>query len=292
LSESEGKVSVTLLLNGGHSQTLLLGRKDPLLGQLFVAIAEKNNGSGRPSRPMSIAVDNGRRSLFFSSSDLMGLLTDPPMLLQPPMAAPAAAALPPDKSPYVLIENFIEPAVHGELLEFVLAREKNFVASSVSTNDDDYRHSLVLHEFPTYSAIFRERVRAMVPRLARAFGTGEFPVADIECQLTAHNDGDYFRLHNDSGSADTLDRVLTYVYYFNHEPKGFSGGQFRLYNNRIVGGRYECGDVAADVEPKNNSILFFPSHCHHEVLPVHCPTKRFVDSRFTVNGWVRRARAA
>jgi SM-20-related protein len=291
LSDNEGKVSVTLLLNGGHSRTLSLSRNDPLLAQLIVAIAEKNNGSARPSRPISITVDQGRRSLFFSSSDLVGLLTDPAML-RPPTAAPAVAALPPEKSPYVLIENFIEPAVHGELIEFVLAREKNFVASSVSTSDDDYRHSLVLHEFPTFSTIFRERVRSLVPRLARAFGTGDFPVADIECQLTAHNDGDYFRLHNDSGSADTLDRVLTYVYYFNHEPKGFSGGQFRLYNNRIVEGRYECGDVAADVEPKNNSILFFPSHCHHEVLPVNCPTRRFVDSRFTVNGWVRRARAA
>ncbi|WP_333783600.1 hypothetical protein [Nostoc sp. 'Peltigera malacea cyanobiont' DB3992] len=26
----------------------------------------------------------------------------------------------------------------------------------------------------------------------------------------------------------------------------------------------------------------------HEVLPVNCPSQAFGDSRFTINGWVRR----
>ncbi|MGB8690572.1 MAG: proline hydroxylase, partial [Microcoleus sp.] len=34
--------------------------------------------------------------------------------------------------------------------------------------------------------------------------------------------------------------------------------------------------------------VFFLSRYMHEVLPVSCPSKAFADSRFTINGWVRR----
>lgn len=295
---NEGEVSVTLLLNGGHTRTLYLRRKDPLLSSLVSSIGEKSYGGGRPARPFNIHLDQGRRSFMFSSTDLVGLITDPPMVhdkapRQPTVAAPqqpsGAGA---EKSPYVTLENFVDPSVHADLVKFVLAREKDFAPSSVSTNNAEYRRSLVLHDFPDFAGLFRDRVRSLLPQLAVAFGIGEFAVGDIECQLTAHNDGDYFKLHNDNGSPDTLERTISYVYYFNNEPKGYSGGEFRLYNSRVANGRYECGEQAVEIEPKNNSILFFPSHCHHEVLPVRCPSSRFIDSRFTVNGWVRRAKGA
>ncbi|MBE9012911.1 2OG-Fe(II) oxygenase, partial [Pseudanabaenaceae cyanobacterium LEGE 13415] len=44
-----------------------------------------------------------------------------------------------------------------------------------------------------------------------------------------------------------------------------------------------------EIQPINNSIIFFPSHFLHEVLPVSCPSRQFADSRFTLNGWIRRA---
>ena len=294
---SEAEVSVTLLLNGGHTRTLYLRRKDPLLTSLVSSIGEKSYGGGRPARPFNIQLDQGRSSIIFSSTDLVGLITDPPMVndngpRQPALQAASGPADRPavEKSPYLMLENFIDPAVHAELLKFVLAHQKDFAASSVSTKDGEYRRSQVLHEFPQFAELFRDRVRLLQPQLAVAFGIGEFPVGDVECHLTADNDGDYFTLHNDNGAPDTMERAISYVYYFHNEPKSFSGGEFRLYNSRIANGRYECGEQAAEIAPKNNSILFFPSHCHHEVLPVRCPANRFVDSRFTINGWVRRAR--
>ena len=292
--ENDGEISITLLLSGGHSRTLYLKRSDPLLAALLATMNEKSQGAARPSRLFNIRVDEGRHSLIVASSDLVALVTDPPLANEgdtrraivqgsPPRAEGSIA-----KSPYVLLDNFIEPALHAELIKFVAAREKDFVPSTVSTDDADYRRSLVLHEFSQFADLFRNRVRALVPRLAEGFGMGELPIGDIECQLTSSNDGDYFRLHNDSGSPDTLSRQLSYVFYFYKEPKSFSGGEFRLYNSRIANGLYECGDKAADIEPKNNSILFFPSFCNHEVLPVRCPSKSFIDGRFTINGWVRR----
>lgn len=295
---NEDEISVTLLLQGGHSRTLFLRRNDPLLGGLLGAMSEKTQPGDRPGRLFNIRVDEGRHSLIVASTDLVALLTDPPLAsdagAQRPPTLPAQPAIEGGvaKSPYVLLENFLEPALHAELVAYVGAREKEFVPSTVSTADSNYRRSMVLHEFAKFSEIFRNRVRGLAPRLAQGLGLGELLIGDIESQLTASNDGDYFKLHNDSGSPDTLSRALTYVYYFNREPKAYSGGAFRLFNSRMVNGRYECGEKAVDIEPKNNSILFFPSFCHHEVLPVSCPSKKFIDGRFTINGWVRRAASA
>src|SRR5260221_12543513 len=290
---SEAEVSVTLLLNGGHTRTLYLRRKDPLLTSLVSSIGEKSYGGGRRARPLNTKLAQGRSSIIFSSTDRVGLTTDPPMVNDngPRQPALQAASGPADraageKSPYLMLENFIDPAVHAELLKFVLAHEKDFAASSVSTKDGEYRRSQVLHEFPQFAGLFRDGVRLLQPQLAVAFGIGEFPVGRVECQLTADNDGDYLKLHNDNGAPDTMERAISYVYYFHNEPKSFSGGEFRLYNSRIANGRYECGEQAAEIAPKNNSILFFPSHCHHEVLPVGCPANRFVDVRSAVHAWL------
>jgi len=296
---NEDEITVTLLLQGGHSRALFLKRADPLLNALLSAMSEKAQGSGRPARLFNIRVDEGRHSLIVASTDLVALLTDPPLVSEPearratvqaPLQSLAEGSV--AKSPYVLLENFLEPALHAELISYVGEREKDFVPSTVSTADSDYRRSMVLHEFAKFSEEIRNRVRALAPRLAEGFGMGELSIADIESQLTASNDGDYFRLHNDNGSPDTLSRQLTYVYYFHREPKAYRGGEFRLFNSRLINGRYECGEKAADIEPKNNSILFFPSFCNHEVLPVSCPSKKFLDGRFTINGWIRRALAA
>jgi Rps23 Pro-64 3,4-dihydroxylase Tpa1-like proline 4-hydroxylase len=43
-----------------------------------------------------------------------------------------------------------------------------------------------------------------------------------------------------------------------------------------------------DIEPTNDTLVFFPSWFPHEVLPVACPSGRFEDSRFAINCWVRR----
>ncbi|HKW54508.1 MAG TPA: 2OG-Fe(II) oxygenase, partial [Stellaceae bacterium] len=232
-----------------------------------------------------------------SSTDLVGLITDPPMIndkgpRQP--ALPDAGALidrvADEKSPYLMLENFIDAAIHAELLKFVLAHEPNFAAPAARDGGDG--RAPVLRAFPQFAGLFRDRVRSLQPQLAVAFGIGEFPIGDIECRLSAHNDGDYVNLRSDNGSPETVERAISFAYYFHAEPKSYSGGEFRLYNSRIANGRYECGEQACEIQPKNNSILFFPSHCHHEVLPLRCPSNRFVDGRFILDGWVRRAKAA
>ncbi len=114
-----------------------------------------------------------------------------------------------------------------------------------------------------------------------------FPISQIETQLTAHSDGHYYQIHNDNGSSDTANRKLTYVYYYRQEANSFSGGELRLYDSKLENNYLVKADSFKDIEPRHNSIIFFPSYCMHEVLPIHCPSRKFVDSRFTINGWVR-----
>ncbi|MGB8337954.1 MAG: 2OG-Fe(II) oxygenase [Burkholderiales bacterium] len=83
-------------------------------------------------------------------------------------------------------------------------------------------------------------------------------------------------------------RELTYVYYFNHESKSFSGGELKLYDSRIENNYYvEAGSYKL-IEPINNSMVFFLARYRHEVMPVSCPGKQFAHGRFTINGWARR----
>ena len=281
------QVNVTLLLSGGHRTALAVERTDPLLRALVATMQAKSKGGAAELPVFNLPLEDGSKSLVFSGADLVGLVTDPAIARAD---QPQAAVAPPvEKSRYLLIENFLDVASHAMMLDLVLRNEARFVDSSVSTNDPDYRRSRVLHDAPEARRLFDERVRAAADGWMRELGMRGFAHGEVEVQVTAHGDGNYFKLHNDAGSPDAATRGLTYVYYFFNEPKAFSGGEFRLYDSVIAENQYRCGPHAADIVPKNNSVLVFAPHCHHEVLPVRVPSDKFEDNRFTVNGWLRRA---
>jgi Rps23 Pro-64 3,4-dihydroxylase Tpa1-like proline 4-hydroxylase len=135
--------------------------------------------------------------------------------------------------------------------------------------------------------MFEHRLLSVVEYVQGALGLPSFPITQIEMQITASNEGDYFRRHTDNTHALLVGRHLTYVYFFHREPKRFRGGRLRLYDTSIDAGQPVCGQASIDIEPVQNSVVFFPSHMFHEVETVHCPTRDFVDSRFTINGWFR-----
>ena len=82
------------------------------------------------------------------------------------------------------------------------------------------------------------------------------------------------------------DRIISAVYYFHCMPKGFSGGDLRLYRLGAdpLGEGKEPGNHV-DIEPVRNSMVAFPSWIMHEVRPVSCPSGDFRDYRFAVNCW-------
>lgn len=191
---------------------------------------------------------------------------------------------------WVQLENFLSPEENREALAIALDHRANFLESSTTTNANDYRQSSVL--YATYYAdlyhLLRKRILKMMPRIVKELDIPPFLVSQVEMQMTAHGDGCFYKIHNDSGSPETATRVLTYVYYFHQNPKAYSGGALRIYETDVGGPATEPSEKFADVIPANNSIVLFDSRVKHEVLPVVCPSRKFEDSRFTLNGWLRQ----
>lgn len=192
---------------------------------------------------------------------------------------------------FAQIDNFLADEERLNLLNYVLDRETDFVSTSTSTGAQDYRKSWILYHFEAYQSWMVQKVAAVIPNLLKSWNINPFPISQIEIQLTAHNDGNYYKIHNDNGSPDAATRTISYVYYFHRQPTNFSGGALRLYGLSVENGQYVQAEPYQDIQPLNNRIVFFPSHYLHEVLPVTCPSRRFGDSRFTLNGWIRREAA-
>jgi Rps23 Pro-64 3,4-dihydroxylase Tpa1-like proline 4-hydroxylase len=191
---------------------------------------------------------------------------------------------------FLQIDNFLLPEEYQQALNIALNNEEKFIGSTTTTQETDYRQSKILYAtlFPEFYNFLRNKILNTLPSILSQLSHPAFALSEFEMQMTAHNDGCYYKTHNDSGSPETLTRELTYVYYFYQEPKMFSGGELKIYETDLKEShKNQCKDFKL-VEPRNNSIVFFNSIYMHEVLPVSCPSRKFDHSRFTINGWLRR----
>ncbi|MFE4619265.1 2OG-Fe(II) oxygenase [Streptomyces sp. NPDC056747] len=108
--------------------------------------------------------------------------------------------------------------------------------------------------------------------------------------LNVHNDGDFYRPHQDSSAEYAPRRLLTFVYYLHRTPRPFGGGELRVFDAALPLHMEPTGDweerTWRDWEPEHDSIVFFLPTAWHEVRPVVCPGGQHEDSRFAVNGWL------
>jgi SM-20-related protein len=228
-----------------------------------------------------------------------GLRAMPPEALFSSLTSACARlihAAPPVDEPvrFSLFEEFLAPEELHELRQYVLAQEERFRASQVIAHDGDnsrtdyeHRRSRVLFEGGEFQDRITARLRSYFPQILRSLGHRPFVITSIEAQITASNDGEFFRAHNDNTHPRLAPREVTYVYFFHREPKPFEGGELRLYDSRFQNGRYVAGSGrCVSIEPRQNMVVFFPSHFMHEVTTVHCASGAFADSRFTMNGWI------
>jgi Rps23 Pro-64 3,4-dihydroxylase Tpa1-like proline 4-hydroxylase len=194
----------------------------------------------------------------------------------------------------VVLDEFLAPQELDELTHFTLEHEPDFSASEVISPVEDggvvnyeHRRSRVLMDLQRHQDVILNRIRGVLPQVVQELGMEGFSIADVEVQITASNDGDFFRFHSDNGSDRVASRYLTFVYFFHREPRQFEGGELRIHDARLEDGTYVSEGSYQAVVPRQNQIVFFPCELLHEITPVTCPSGQFADSRFTLNGWLR-----
>jgi Rps23 Pro-64 3,4-dihydroxylase Tpa1-like proline 4-hydroxylase len=195
----------------------------------------------------------------------------------------------------VVLDEFLAPQELEELMRFTIEHEADFSASEVVSPTADggivnyeHRRSRVLMDLAHHQDLILARVKAVLPQVLERLGMEEFSIADVEAQVTASNDGDFFHFHSDNGSDRVAARYLTFVYFFHREPRQFDGGKLRIHDARLEQGTYVSAGSYQTIVPQQNQIVFFPCELLHEITPVNCASQLFADSRFTLNGWLRR----
>jgi Rps23 Pro-64 3,4-dihydroxylase Tpa1-like proline 4-hydroxylase len=194
-------------------------------------------------------------------------------------------------APAVILDEFLSPEELAGLISFTLGSWRKFSPSEVlrydgvSLIDGKHRRSRVLFDLGPYHWLFHTRLLTFLPYVLARLMIRPFGVSSVEMQLTGTNHNEFFRPHTDNDGVEKGGRQITFVYFFHREPRGFGGGELRIFNTRTepshpVPYRLVC--------PLQNQVVFFQSSYLHEILPVVCPSGRFADSRFTVNGWYHR----
>jgi len=195
----------------------------------------------------------------------------------------------------VVLDEFLAPQELEELTRFTLDHEGDFqMAEVLSPHADggvvnyDHRRSRVLMDLALHQHVMLERIKSVLPQVLDTLGMEAFDITDVEAQVTASNDGDFFHFHCDNASERVSSRHLTFVYFFHREPRQFEGGELRIHDARLEDGQYVSQGAYQTIVPRQNQIVFFPCELMHEITAVECPSQHFADSRFTMNGWLRQ----
>ena len=193
------------------------------------------------------------------------------------------------KLPFVVLQSFLKDASAG-LLDQIIKHQSSFqpatvVVENVPTVNLDMRRALTLVDPEFTSDMFREKLKEVLQPALKRLGMEGFPFGEIEVQVTHSGHGDYYRMHHDADDEST--RELSFVYFLHREPRAFSGGELRIFDDRDVEGLAHAANTHL-LTPRNDVLVFFPSRFPHELLPVRVPSNEFGDGRFTVNGWIHR----
>ncbi|MGA2374570.1 MAG: 2OG-Fe(II) oxygenase [Candidatus Sulfotelmatobacter sp.] len=230
-------------------------------------------------RPLSVPVQQAGEPSHVDASSSVGVLDLPEMV----------------RAQCVALDEFLAPQELEELVSYTLQREAEFQSSELVSPsgepgmiDYDHRRSRVLMDLGKHEEIILDRIRGVLPRVLDQLGIEQFPVTQVEAQITASNDGDFFRAHSDDSEEVIASRRLTFVYFFHSEPRPFEGGELRLHDSRREGGLQISSGTYQTVVPQQNQIVFFPCSLLHEITPVECRSRAFADSRFTLNGWLHK----
>ncbi|MGI5340925.1 2OG-Fe(II) oxygenase [Streptomyces sp. CA-181903] len=89
---------------------------------------------------------------------------------------------------------------------------------------------------------------------------------------------------SESGSGSCDPYRISFIYHLHRRPRGFTGGQTRIYDTTVREGHPGIAESFRDVQPDHDSLVFFPSDAWYQVRPVASPSAKLLDSRFAFHG--------
>jgi len=182
------------------------------------------------------------------------------------------------------VEGLLDLGEQEALRAATLGDEARFVDASIGGAREDWRIGQVVYDPPEPALLVAQRVREMAIEVAAALDVKLDTIAEVERQLTAYGDGCFYKRHTDSRGPEAKRRALSWVHYFACvSPPAFTGGELRVWDDDEP---YDHDPYV--IAPADGLTVFFGSSLDHEVARVNVASKRFADSRFTVNGWIWR----
>jgi hypothetical protein len=194
-------------------------------------------------------------------------------------------------APFVLLKDFLPRSFHETLLPFVQSIREKLVPARVATGEykPDTRESLDLPGKWDVKSSFHQCVRTVVPQVFSCLHVAPFEIGELEVKVRAYLDGHFFRIHMDcpKDQNDISYRKVSYVYFFHKLPRAYRGGDLLLFDSDpdVENSRFTTAGFTRIV-PDDNTLVFFPSAFWHSVIPVSCPSKEYIDSRFVINGHI------
>ena len=212
-------------------------------------------------------------------------------------AVPAATGLR-VRIPHLLFRDVLGPAAVDGLLHYVAARQADFRPAIVRDRksgerrvNKDRRDCLALGDLGTARGPVASFVRAAAPGILAELQLGETAIEPHEFAICAYGDGGHFASHVDTNELTDRVRVVSCIYYFAATPRGFGGGELRLYGFPTLSGWPACAAPFVDIAPETDTLVAFPSWLRHQVLPVRLPGGDWRAHRFTINCWLHRSRS-
>ena len=194
--------------------------------------------------------------------------------------------------PYRLFENVFKRSFIDSLWEEIRNKRDLFTNSEVYSTDGGavdktVRDSQCLYKKSIGDELkmcFLDEITRLYKNVESFFCRNSALLCPRELELNVYRRGVGFVRHTDAGSQDGMDtREITFLYYFYQDPKAFAGGDLALFDtNRKQG---DCGVGFSRINITNNSLLFFPSDCWHQVTQLKSAGESFYSGRFTLNGW-------
>jgi SM-20-related protein len=251
------RTTATLVLENGVRFAVDLSASDPLI-DVLLDVLEGRSGA---QKLLSVPADGGRSVLTIPTSRLSAVEFSPP---PPALSERSVASLPQPRillpgvepSRVFVYDNLFKQDIYERIYQYALDNEARFAGSRTITEEKDYRESLVLHDFPEVSSLMTRAIQRLLPDVRRLLNCAQLSDR-LEMQLTAHNDGNYYKTHSDSTATHLTERELTYVFYFHGNPKNFSGGELKLYDTAMSASSSSAARTHQLIEPRGNRMIFF-----------------------------------